>query len=40
MSVGASQKIEETLTKNDDGNVDGTQHAELVCLLEETILAL
>ena len=31
---------EQGRTKDDDGNVDGTQHAEFVCLFEETVLAL
>ena len=28
------------LTKDDDGNVDGAKDAELIGLLEETVLAL
>ncbi len=28
------------LTKDDDRNVDGAEDAELVCLLEEAVLAL
>lgn len=36
----AATKSRETLTKDNDGDVDRAQHAKLVGLLEETVLAL
>jgi hypothetical protein len=30
----------ELLTKHDNGDIDGTEDAQLVCFFEETVLAL
>lgn len=38
--AGARHADAERLTEDDDGDVDRAKHAELVCLLEETVLAL